>query len=66
MTITLNGQSHSLVAEIPLPALLDSLGLSGKPVVVELNQQAILPRDFPTTLIKANDQLEIITLAAGG
>jgi sulfur carrier protein ThiS len=35
-------------------------------VVVELNQQAILPRDFPNTLIQPNDQLEIITLAAGG
>jgi sulfur carrier protein ThiS len=35
-------------------------------VVVELNQQAILPRDFPKTLIQPTDQLEIITLAAGG
>lgn len=66
MTITLNGQPHPLDSEITLPDLLASLGLSGKPVVVELNQQAILPRDFPLTLIQANDQLEIITLAAGG
>ena len=66
MTITLNGQSHSLDSEITLPALLESLCLTGKPVVVELNQEAILPRNFPQTLIRANDNLEIITLAAGG
>ncbi len=66
MQIILNGQPHTLDSEILLPALLDSLGLSGKPVVVELNQEAILPRDFPHTLIQPNDQLEIITLAAGG
>ena len=65
-SMTLNGQAHSLDSEILLPDFLASLGLSGKPVVVELNQEAILPRDFPNTLIQPNDQLEIITLAAGG
>ena len=66
MIITLNGQPHTLGSETTLPELLRSLGLSGKPVVVELNQEAILPRNFTQTLIQANDQLEIITLAAGG
>ena len=64
--MTLNGQPHPLESETSLPDLLSSLGLAGKPVVVELNQQAILPRDFPNTLIQPNDQVEIITLAAGG
>jgi sulfur carrier protein len=64
--MTLNGQPHSLTSEILLHDFLASLGLAGKPVVVELNQEAILPRDFPNTLIQPNDQLEIITLAAGG
>lgn len=66
MQITLNGQAHYLDSEITLPDLLESLGLSDKPVVVELNQEAILPRNFAQTLIQSNDQLEIITLAAGG
>ena len=66
MTIILNGKPHTLDSETTLPELLSSLGLSGKPVVVELNQEAILPRNFTQTLIQPNDQLEIITLAAGG
>jgi sulfur carrier protein len=66
MTITLNGQPHNLNSEILLPDLLESLSLAGKPVVVELNQQAILPRNFPQTTVHPNDQIEIVTLAAGG
>jgi sulfur carrier protein len=64
--MTLNGQPHSLESAITITELLSSLGLAGKPVVVELNQNAILPRLFSETLIRPNDQIEIVTLAAGG
>lgn len=66
MEITLNGQAHQLPGPITLTALLESLGLGGKPVVAELNREALLPRHFPETQLKAGDTLEIITLAAGG
>ena len=64
--IQLNGQAHALGAETTLTSLLESIGLAGKPVVAELNREAIRPADFPTTPIKPGDQLEIVTLAAGG
>lgn len=66
MTIQLNGQAHPLEQETTLTALLESIGLAGKPVVAELNHEAIRPADFPTTSIKPGDNLEIVTLAAGG
>lgn len=66
MQITLNGQAHELAGPATLSALLESLGLNGKPVVAELNREAVLPRLFPETVINAGDSLEIITLAAGG
>ena len=66
MEITLNGQAHALPAPTSLSALLESLGLSGKPVVAEINHKAVLPRHFPETQINAGDSVEIITLAAGG
>ncbi len=66
MTIILNGQPHPISGEISITEFLTSLGLSGKPVVVELNQNAILPRLFAETIIRPNDQIEIVTLAAGG
>jgi sulfur carrier protein len=66
MEITLNGQAHELPGPTTLAALLESLGLAGKPVVAELNRDAVLPRHFPETRIQAGDSIEIITLAAGG
>jgi sulfur carrier protein len=64
--MTLNGQPHSLDSPITITELLASLQLSGKPVVIEINQEAIIPRLFPVTFIQPNDQVEIVTLAAGG
>lgn len=66
MTIRLNGKDHSLDTSISVQELLESIGLGDKPVVVEHNQQALFPRDYPSTILENGDQLEIITIAAGG
>ncbi len=66
MQITLNGQAHPLPSSTTVTALLHSLGFAGKPVVVELNREAIFPRDFEATPVNDGDQVEIVTLAAGG
>jgi thiamine biosynthesis protein ThiS len=66
MTIYLNGISHPIETVVTLSELLENLGFSGKPVVVELNEQAIFPRDYPTVLIVEGARVEIVTLAAGG
>ncbi len=66
MEITLNGQPHPIDGTMSLAALLETLGLGGKPVVAELNREAVLPRLFSETEVNPGDTLEIITLAAGG
>ncbi len=66
IAITLNGAPHPLAGPVSLETLLASIGLAGKPVVVELNEQAIFPRDYPQTLINEGDKIELVTLAAGG
>ena len=66
MEIQLNGHPHSLEAEMTLGDLLESIGFCGKPVVVELNEQAVFPRDYPSILIQGGARVEIVTLAAGG
>jgi thiamine biosynthesis protein ThiS len=65
-TILLNGSHHPLEHPLPLDQFLASIGLDGKPVVAELNERAIHPRDYPQTHVTPGDQLEIVTLAAGG
>jgi thiamine biosynthesis protein ThiS len=66
MTITLNGTPHLLPGETTVAGLLESLSLSGKPVVVELDGQAVFPRDHAGIRIQDGARIEIVTLAAGG
>ena len=66
ITITLNGQAHPLPAPCALLELLDLLGLAGKPVVVEHNGLALLPKELAQTNIQDGDTLEIISIVAGG
>jgi sulfur carrier protein len=66
MKITLNGNSHELDAALPLNRFLETLGLAGKPVVIELNEQAIFPRDYDQVMVESGSRVEVVTLAAGG
>lgn len=66
MKIQLNGIPHELETSMPVSDLLVSIGIAGKPVVVELDGQAVFPRDYPDAWVKDGAQVEIVTLAAGG
>lgn len=66
MKIQLNGNSHDLAAEMTVAALLASLGFGGKPCVVELDEQAVFPRDFESVMVGDGARVEVVTLAAGG
>jgi sulfur carrier protein len=66
MNIQLNGQPHEIPNAMPLTELLGSLGFDGKPCVVELDEQAVFPRDYGQTEVREGSRVEIVTLAAGG
>jgi sulfur carrier protein len=66
MTIILNGVPHPLPQEISVERLLETLGLAGKPVVVELDGRAVFPREHGQTSVRPGARVEIVTLAAGG
>jgi sulfur carrier protein len=51
---------------LSLGALLDLIGLGDKPVVVELNEQAVFPRDYAQTHVENGARIELVMLAAGG
>jgi len=65
-TITLNGRPYPLESPTTVPDLLATLGFAGKPVVVELNGQALTPAEHATAQVTPGATLELITLAAGG
>ena len=66
MNIQLNGSSHGIEASMSVSDLLASIGVAGKPVVVEIDGQAVFPREYPDKWVVDGSKVEIVTLAAGG
>ena len=66
ITLTINGEQQEVQKGLSLRSLLINLGLGEKPVVVELNRQALSPSEFEGKILNERDELEIITIAAGG
>lgn len=66
MQITLNGEKRTFDSSLTVRALLDDLGLGGKPVVVEQNQSALLPRELDTASVSEGDVIEVVQITAGG
>lgn len=66
MTITLNGDQRDFPQPLTLPELLEQVGLAGKPVVVEHNRVALLPREIQTATVNDGDLVEIVQITAGG
>lgn len=65
MKVTLNGIATE-TSSTTVQQLLQELGLAEKPVVIEHNQTALLKAEHESTALSEGDQLEVITLAAGG
>lgn len=65
MTITLNGKKQDTTATT-ISDLLKSIGLGDRPVVVEHNQRALLPREHAQTTLSEGDMIEVVQITAGG
>ena len=66
MKLTINGVTREFDEICTLSELLKTLGLEGKPLVIELNREALAPSEFRGRPLTDDDSLEIITIAAGG
>lgn len=67
MKIWLNGKLHDeFAAPLTVAELLENLQLQGQPVLVELNEVALRPRDFGSANIEDGARVELIRVAAGG
>ena len=67
MIITLNGKKYSDYQEgITVMELIEKLNLHKKQIIVELNQLALIKKDYQTLSLKDGDSIEIVQIAAGG
>jgi len=66
MKITVNDQPYELAEGSTVAALLEQLGLTGKPVAVEVNLQVVPHARHAEHVLAGNDRLEVVTLVGGG
>ncbi|HEY1049004.1 MAG TPA: sulfur carrier protein ThiS [Prosthecobacter sp.] len=66
MTIILNGEKRVLEGSQTVRSLLELVGLAGKPVVVEHNRMALLPREIDAATLNDGDVIEVVQITAGG
>ena len=67
MIITINGKKYSDYQEgITVMELIEKLNLHKKQIIVELNQLALIKKDYHSLSLKDGDSIEIVQIAAGG
>jgi len=64
--ITLNGQVRPVNAETSLLAVLESLDLDPRLVVVEHNRRIVRRPDFEATSLSDGDAIEVVHFVGGG
>jgi sulfur carrier protein len=66
MKIMVNGQERALATPVTVAALLDELGMAGKRVAVEVNQE-IVPRSRHLQFqLNDSDRVEVVFAIGGG
>lgn len=66
MQLTINGQRREVPEGHTLADLLRDLGLPADRLAVERNRQLVPRRDWPTTTLASDDQIEIVHFVGGG
>lgn len=66
MKVTVNGQEHELAAPVTVAALLDTLGMSGKRVAVEVNREIVPRSRHAEYQVRDKDRVEVVVAIGGG
>ena len=66
MNIYLNGKSHNVQDGCTAALLVDSLGLAGKRVAMEINGEIVTRSDYATHQLREDDRVEIVHAIGGG
>ena len=64
--IQLNGLSHKLKVNTNIDSLLNSLSISKHKVAIELNKEVLPKENYSKTIIRNDDEIELVTFIGGG
>ena len=66
ISIRLNGDNHSLKAGTYVAQLIEQLGLTGRRIAVEVNEEIVPRSQLAQTLLSDGDQVEVVHAIGGG
>jgi len=66
MQIVLNGEPRSLPAPVTVTGLLETLGLAGARVAVELNREIVPRSRHGEQTVRDGDRVEVVRAIGGG
>lgn len=66
MNITLNGKKTELEKSVTLIELLELKGIEHEKVIVEYNYDILMRDDWRSTVLKENDNIEVLRFVGGG
>jgi sulfur carrier protein len=66
MHIVLNGSDREVPENLSAGSLLQDLGLAGKRLALEINQEIVPRSTFDSRLLRAGDRVEIVQAIGGG
>ncbi len=66
MDITVNGTTRAVPDQTTASQLLDSLGLAGRRLALEINREIVPRSRFDRHLIQPGDRVEIVHAIGGG
>lgn len=64
--IQLNGKPYNLSEGVNIDSLLEELSIPKGKVAIELNRKVLHKENYTKTVLKNNDQVEIVTFIGGG
>ncbi|MDR5866406.1 sulfur carrier protein ThiS [Halomonas koreensis] len=66
MQIQLNGEARSLDADVSVAQLVETLGLAGRRIAVEVNEEIVPKSAHGETRLAEGDRVEIVHAIGGG
>jgi len=66
ISIRVNGEKREVPSELNLDLLLDEFSLPKQRVAIELNNSVVRRVDWPKTIVRDTDKIEVVHFVGGG
>jgi sulfur carrier protein len=66
MNVSVNGETMTLAEATTVAALIESLGLAGRRVAVEVNGSIVPRSEHATHALRPSDRVEVVNAIGGG